>query len=673
LCLSASRSERKVRCVLLVAFAVLVPVGAAYGDVNDGLDEVDETEVLEALESLGDESAVDDALSDLMREAAALRANRLDVNSASVAELLRVPFLDIQSAVCIVGRRAAGRRASSLDDLVSSGCLSPSQLERVRPYLVASDNDAAHGTAPDAAVASPPAPVVGSGAQAEPDGERRLTWEARIRITGGGEPDTSWDGNSPFGRMGSLGRLRLRYGDTVAFSIACDKDAGEREILDHVGCTATWTGDGVTAGAGDFVGSWGQGLLLGRGGFPATAGYPRTREGLRAYDGAGEGSARRGVFATVSRGPARFQSFVAQSRLDATLTDSGRVSTVRSSGMHRTSSEVNGADALSEFLVGLRGTVSWTSGLDVSASALQARYSPGLELGDDERKRFGFRGSEIRLIGADALFRTGDIAAGCELVAASSAGVAAVAGMRLKRGDVRARAGGGYLSKDFWSPLGGGVPGFSGGSNGAVAWLGIEYRPDDRLRVETEVRVTGRPWRSYLLELPDRSTSVRLGGSIGLGSLGRLEAEFVNRVGTAEIGESNTTADRTTRRMKLSLRARGPAPVALTVARATKALGEIEEGALLAIGASIGGTAGPDLTYSAGLTSTTARGSPPATVQYQPGLPGEFSLRSLNTSGTRWYIQVRSRLGRLAGITIRIAGGPNIGGTTFGVAIDAGG
>lgn len=627
----------------------------------------DEPSALEALEALEDPDAAEDAMLQLMAEAAAFRENPVDINSATVAELLRVPFMDPASANCIVGFRSQKGDLESLDELRLSGCLGESHLARLRPYLTVNGPPPNRDAVPPVEETSPAT----SGAAPSTALGPELRCVAHLRFTADEDFDDRWD-KEGLGRFGSFSRLRLSYGDRLALSLACEKDPGERSFLDHTALTGTWTTADLTLGLGDVVGRWGQGLVLGRSGFPTTGGFPRSSDRLKGYDGAGESSARRGLFVVARRGRARVQVLAARTRLDAALDERGRVSTIRTTGYHRTSSESEGAGALTELLFGCRATAECASGVSLSASVLDARYTPPLDMSDHERRRFGFSGGEALVLGADILVRSNDLIAGLEAAGRPGGGRGFLAGLRLSRGNARVRAGAGFLSRDYWSPLGAGAPGFSGGTNGSVGWLAVDYRPEAGWRAGAEVRVTSRPWRSYHLELPGGSTTVRTQGSVEMGAMGRLTATTMMKHSDDEDRASGRSARRSLCRTRLALRGRGAHPIALSLTRAVRSLDGVEEGSTLTVATSVSGQIGSRLSWTSGLTSTEARGSAPVVVQYEPGLPGEFSLRSLNDSGVRWYIRLSAALRWGLCMTLRAGAGPGRERSEFGVAIEAG-
>lgn len=650
--------------ILLAALAAAIPSRARGADASADvvLDDVDWELALEAED--------EDALDELMREAASYRANPVDVNRASVSALMRVPFLDPVSAVRIAAHVRGHGPVASLDLLVRAGCLEEVELERVRPYLRA--RILKHESDPFEIGPSP--------LEADADGASGPSWDLRVRASLSESTEDSWAADGAAARAGTFARLRVSYG-SLELGLACEKDIGETSLTDHTAASLIWRAPGDdeasgplrSAGLGDMVGSWGQGLLLRSGGFPSVSGYPRMADALRGYSGAGESSSRRGGFVELERGAVTVRVLAASTALDASLDERGLVSSIRSTGHHRTEGEVAGAGVLRETAAAARVTASLGHAVEASASLLRASYSPGIAPGDPIRQHFRFSGDAMTAAGLDARVTLGDVRLGCELASKSDGGLAGLAAARLRAGRATMRTGLACLSRDYWSPMGSGAPGFSGGSNGMVAWVGAEYRSGRDWKAWTDCMVKRRLWRSYHLEMPDGSTTAVIGAEARAGALGRLRLETKLRSFADEDGDNHHTVERRHSRIKLSLDSAAVLPTSLYWWRTVASTGRSEDGALSAAGARVSEDLWEGCSVTLGLTSAVRRGSPPLLFQYEPGLPGEFGLRSLNASGVRWYIRARAGLPAGLVVTARAAGGPGRGQTEFGVGIDAGG
>jgi len=609
----------------------------------------------------GLDARLDDLAADALRDAAAFREHPVDVNAAGVRELLRVPFLEPGAALRIVAARASSGPFATTGDLVAHGCLSAEAFAAVAPYVVVK-----------APVGSEP---LGSGdpAPAMPEG---FAWSALSRGA------FAWGTAEASGAPGTFARFRLSRGDGLRVGVACERDQGERSLTDHVAFGVEWHALGagspvdVRLVLGDLSVGWAQGLVAGSSGIVSTDGYPGRSDRVRPYDGSAEVVARRGVHARVSRGPVVAQVVLARTRLDASLDDSGLVTALRPSGSHRTDSELEGRDALTEEMTCIRVTVEPRAGWRIGATAARFAYAPAFAPGDPERQRFRFSGSGLRLSGADVLFAGERWHAAGEAAVTDEGAVAWLGAAKVTAGRATAALGAAHLARDYWSPLGAGAPGASGGTNGTGAWLRVRYRPGDGVDAWCELAVSRRPWRSYLNELPDGRRRFSLGVERSLGSLGRASVRARETVADTETGDPRRTAMVTTRLARADWRSTADPGLAVTVIRATSAADsagtEAVLGSLLALGVRFETTLGA-ARLGTGCFAVSSRGEPPAVAVYEPRLPGEFGLLTLRESGTRWYARIRACLPFGAGVTARVAGGPGHGRVDAGIGIEFGG
>ena len=380
-----------------------------------------------------------DLLEVLTREAAAFRANPIDLNAATAAELARLPVLDPASASTIVRARGELGVLSSLDELVAAGTLSPELARTLRPYVTLSRPSVASEETKHA---------IGPPSVADGVGERvpRFRWSVRTWSSVEFDPHDRWGAHSADDLMDaarSFARLRLSRGDWSA-GLAVERDPWEHDAFDHVAMHVSF-GSGAEDQAGRFaftVGDvlvdWGQGLLAASGTFPSVGCLPRSGDRTRGYDGAGESSARRGVSVYVERAAVSGHLLATITRLDAAI-ENGLATSIRTTGHHRTESELSGRNALSERCLGGRVVASPGPWLHLGAAAMSFDYSPGLGGGDPIRQTYRFHGENLEVASFDVLLRGERWRAGAECAATSTGGSAIVVSARLREGRVAAR------------------------------------------------------------------------------------------------------------------------------------------------------------------------------------------------------------------------------------------
>jgi hypothetical protein len=377
------------------------------------------------------------------------------------------------------------------------------------------------------------------------------------------------------------------------------------------------------------------------------------------------------VFVLSARGRAHIAGFLSRTALDAAVDDRGLATTVRTTGYHRTEGEKKGSSVLDETLVAARVTVTGPGGAEFSASVLRAVFSPALTPRDSVRQRFAFSGEELSAGSVDVRLEAGAVRGACEIASTSADGLAALAALRMVAGSARLSAGCAYLSPQFWAPLGSGAPGVSSGSNGASGWVRADYRSGRAWRLWSSARVSHRPWRSYHSELPDGSASLEAGAELRTKRDWTITVRTRSRRRSYSAGEPAATIEEEQLRTSISMRTGGRTPLRLSASRSASRKNEEEIGSMLAFSMGLSEDMWTGASCSFGLTSAFSRGRAAPLISYEPGLPGEFSLTSLNGPGTRWYIRVQMGVRAGWGLSSRLSGGPERGDLEFGIGLDA--
>ena len=150
---------------------------------------------------------------------------------------------------------------------------------------------------------------------------------------------------------------RFQFRDLLQWGFTLEKDAGERKTPDHVSCYASIGNKGIIKKIvlGDFTVNMGQGLIhwqgyaLGQSNNLVT-GY---RQGalFRPHTGTDENRFHRGLTISLQKKNWEFSGFISSQKIDARLTEDSSAkklwaSTIQTSGLHRTTSELAGRKSL---------------------------------------------------------------------------------------------------------------------------------------------------------------------------------------------------------------------------------------------------------------------------------------------------------------------------------------
>ncbi len=685
--------------LLLCAFLLTVAGRAECDEFDQWLPPV-------ADESLAEDGGEENAVADwLIREAAAFRANPIDLNSCSLSDLLLVPFIDPVSAAAVLQYREEKGELTSLRDLVGFRGLTVASVDALAPYVmvpvdgsvggVAASGVPASGVTPSGAAVQ--ASMAGSvaGAPGEASGqstaERGLAWSLTTRLSGSHssppDPGLAFEWEDPLAEARTCIRLRVSRGDRLTAGVAFEKDPGESKLADHVAAHITWDSPHGRAVAGDFNLRWGQGLIAGSQGLATAERLPVPRDRIKGYDGMSETTARRGIVATGRVGRKMSLGFVAaRTQLDATIDDNGRVTSVRASGYHRTESERAGKEALAETISGGRVTASVFGDRDsradspgqslnqpslvLGASLLRFSFDPPLAHGDPLRQRYRLSGAEVTLASLDAVLMSGDWRTGVEFARSTQGGSAFLAGVRARSGAVQSSFGCGYQSESFRSPLGSALPGTSGGTNALSGWLRLSYTARGAWRIWGAARATSHPWRTYHNTLPEPSGLVELGTELNARGLGRITFGGRLRARSVEDGEPEMTGREQVRTQWVILRASGAGGLRLAIRRSVADLNGIGLGTAVSLSARSTTQLTESVAIDFGAVTVASEGRSCRIPHYEPGLTGEMGLRTLNDPGTRWYIRARTTISRSISVAARLAGGPSPGRLEFGIGLD---
>lgn len=225
-------------------------------------------------------------------------------------------------------------------------------------------------------------------------------------------------------------RYRMRYNQNFSLAVVGEKDSGEEfkwapqqgfygfdYLAGHVAIRDY--GRLKRLVIGDFNVQAGQGLLLSTGlgfgkGSDAVNAVKRQNLGIMPYASVNENQFMRGAAATVAFGKFYATGFASRNALDAsvsggTVADSSDAtdgdeaafaSSLQTSGLHRTASELANKDAIKETMVGGRFEYKerW---LQIGATQLVQRFDVPILASNDAYKRYDFQGNVNYLTGID--------------------------------------------------------------------------------------------------------------------------------------------------------------------------------------------------------------------------------------------------------------------------------
>lgn len=276
---------------------------------------------------------------ELLEEMQELHASPMNINSSSAEQLKRLPFLSDQQIEDIHAYINLHGEMKSLGELLLIPSLGEEERRWLRLFVVAE-------TVPQKAKIF-----------SRPSHEVLTRLDIPLYYRRGQLVQTKG-----YRSNGLAGQMRYTLSNRhLQIGLQTRKDAGEPFFDSHGGYVSLKdVGIVQSIVLGDFRAAFGEGLVLGNGGWSIKSSISfRPLQGLRPMTGTTESGFLRGAAATLRLGKEwKVSAFVSHRSMDATLTDDGEVKTFVTNGYHRTETEYAKKHNTQATLVG--GNIDWT-------------------------------------------------------------------------------------------------------------------------------------------------------------------------------------------------------------------------------------------------------------------------------------------------------------------------
>ncbi|MBN2201077.1 helix-hairpin-helix domain-containing protein [bacterium] len=568
------------------------------------------------------------------------RNHPLDLNRAGPDELRRLPFFTPALAEAAVrDRRQSGPFRDKRDFIERLG-LDRAAAEAVEPYVTA---------APDAR------------------GADRRTESVRVSgRLGFPEPAGFRDGRYAGSALHVLVKAETRRRGGPSAGIVTEKDPGEKHWNDRLsGYAAFPVSDGrlrITAGC--FEAEAGQGLVLWGPYAPVPAGDPvgsvcRAAAGVSGSASSGENGRFSGCAAEWKSGTWSAVLLGSRSAVDASVDGSGTVTAFRTSGLHRTDSEIRGRGACRLNEAAGRVTVG-SGGWSAGGAWCLTRYSRTVDLLDRERRPYGFRGRENSVWGLNwdlsgRLFRF------CgEWARSRKGGAGFITSLALQSGGTSLCLSGRKTDPDFHSFRGNG---FGAASNETGWTVGFKTGLSKNMDASGYMDLVRHPVRTWFSPLPSAESTVVVYVERKLCPKTTLRARFRFRDGqdagvpaepaaATDLGGIRSVRldldSRPVRGFRIRCRAESTARCGDGASSAGRERGS-------ALSEEIRWEPGPNWSVSAGLMLFDADSWDTRIVVTESDWPGAFSMIPLYREGRRWAVRMRGASFRGASVTFKLA------------------
>lgn len=365
-------------CIHLIFFTLCPVLAFAQTDSTQR----DEDETVERLLEHGSEDLDD---SELLDELESHLRSRLNLNTASLKDLERLPFLSPALAKALFDFRKSAKRIRDWNQLADVPGMDTRILQFLRTFTSLSSE------MPTQSFWDAHALLM----------RNRFQQDEEVRR---GFSDGSYAGS----RMKLYNRLTFDYDKSISGGVLLEKDPGETSLADHVTGHLTLRNtfgiDQVTLG--DFNFSAGQGLVFWKSvgfskGTEVIAPTKRRSKLISPYLSSTENRFLRGVAMQSSFGMVSAAAFYSSNDWDASIDSAtGLITGFDESGFHRTETERRKANAVKIQTIGGRLGTAFEM-FEANISAGLNGYVANLDMSVQPAYAFGLRGNTANMVGAD--------------------------------------------------------------------------------------------------------------------------------------------------------------------------------------------------------------------------------------------------------------------------------
>jgi|CZKP01.1.fsa_nt_gi hypothetical protein len=299
-----------------------------------------------------------------------LQKNPININTADLIILQKIPELDINYAQLIIQHRVKYGHFFSTNELFTIKGLPKYVINNIKPFITVSD--------PIKRIDNTK-PVNNSIFNFE-----KIFFRSRISLNLKDKDDLSYD-NYPGSKLKLYNKLTL-LNEQGELGILTEKDPGEKSYYDFISLHLLLKNIGPIEKTvlGDYNFEFGQGLVLwGPFGFSKTtdAVFPiKNRENIiHPYNSTDENRFFRGIAISTEFNEFQFSFFYSSHKLDASTDSiSGDISSLITSGYHRTSSELSNHNSVNETALGGSGNYSYNNLFHLGVLYYLSKYNKPL-------------------------------------------------------------------------------------------------------------------------------------------------------------------------------------------------------------------------------------------------------------------------------------------------------
>lgn len=459
------------------------------------------------LEAMVEAGTDDVEVASILEDLTALAEEPLNINSASVAEFDQLHLLSYTQVQSIISYRENYGAIVSSYELIALPQFSKALVDAIAPFIcfeeIGSLGDKRHRLLGDWLVKLQSSFPKAKGYQAKPDGT-----------------PSAFAGNE----WKYYTRLRVESG-RFSVGTTAEKDPGEAFFkspngagFDYYSAFANYEGKGVVKQVvvGDYHLRFGQGVAIwsgmGLGKSIDVLGTGKSGQGIRPYSSTDENRFFRGLAGTIGNGSLSLSVFYSSKKRDANVEKIGDctqvVTSIQTSGYHRTAGEIVDKNVLGESVYGMYGEFR-KSHFRIGTLLLKQRFDLPLQPAEVLYKKNYFEGRENCNLGIDYQLSLSGIQLFGELARSKNGEVAGVQGVSwLAHPQFQLSALYRYFAPGFHSFYGDAFSETSGNRNESGFYAGIIILPLPQLKFSVYADAYRFPWLHSSTSSPGNGTDL---------------------------------------------------------------------------------------------------------------------------------------------------------------------
>lgn len=295
-----------------------------------------------------------------------LSENPIAINSASIIELQKIPFLDKSSATEIIRQRNLAGGFSNSEQLLTIGSVDKELILKILPFIKFEDEKSFS---------------IGELLQNK---FQLVDFNLRARglydiqkeeaFANGKFPDSRW---KIYNRFIATDKNKFRIG------ILAEKDAGETTLTDFTTFHLQLKNIGIIKNIvlGDFIYEFGQGLAMWSRyayskGSEAVEVLPRNSRGVIPYLSSDENQFLRGLSANIEIDNLTFETFFSIRKLDGSIDSvTNQFTSLTIDGLHRTQNEIAKKDRIEESILGASVNYKFSDYMNLGLLVYRNKFS----------------------------------------------------------------------------------------------------------------------------------------------------------------------------------------------------------------------------------------------------------------------------------------------------------